>query len=123
MTVEYDLPPLEAPGVPRARQMLERARWASRSFATYDRDSVLRIVEAVTRVAEDKAEQYAEWAVRETGFGVVADKAVKNRLCSRGILDAYRDQPRLSARADCASAGRQRPAQRHTRVLAVPLRR
>ena len=43
------------------------------------------------QAAEDKAEQYAEWAVRETGFGVVEHKVVKNRLCSRGILDAYRD--------------------------------
>ena len=34
MTLEYDLPPLEAAGVPRARQMLERARWAARAFAT-----------------------------------------------------------------------------------------
>ena len=96
MTLEYDLPPLEAAGVPRARQMLERARWAARAFATYDRASVLRIVEAVTRVAEDRAEHYAEWAVRETGYGVVADKVVKNRLCSRGILDTYRDHDYVS---------------------------
>ncbi len=100
MTVEYDLPPLEAPGVPRARQMLERARWASQAFATYDRDSVLRIVEAVTRVAEEGAEKYAEWAVRETGFGVVADKVVKNRLCSRGILETYREHDYVTPRID-----------------------
>jgi acyl-CoA reductase-like NAD-dependent aldehyde dehydrogenase len=100
MTVEYDLPPIEAAGVPRARQMLERARWATRAFATYDRDSVLRIVEAVTRAAEEHAEKYAEWAVRETGFGVVADKVVKNRLCSRGILEAYRDHDYVTPRID-----------------------
>jgi acetaldehyde dehydrogenase/alcohol dehydrogenase len=100
MTLEYDLPPLEAAGVPRARQMLERARWAARAFATYDRDSVLRIANAVTRAAEDKAEHYAEWAVRETGFGVVADKVVKNRLCSRGILDAYRHHDYVTPRVD-----------------------
>jgi acyl-CoA reductase-like NAD-dependent aldehyde dehydrogenase len=100
MTVEYDLPPIEAAGMPRARQMLERARWATRAFATYDRDSVLRIVEAVTRAAEEHAEKYAEWAVRETGFGVVADKVVKNRLCSRGILEAYRDHDYVTPRID-----------------------
>jgi acetaldehyde dehydrogenase/alcohol dehydrogenase len=97
-----DLSRVEAAGVPRARQMLERAKWAARAFATYDRDSVMRIVEAVTRVAEDRAEHYAEWAVRETGFGVVADKAVKNRLCSRGILDAYRDHDYVSPHVDTA---------------------
>jgi acetaldehyde dehydrogenase / alcohol dehydrogenase len=98
--LEYDLPPIEAAGVPRARQMLERARWATRAFATYDRDSVLRIVEAVVRAAEESAEKYAEWAVRETGFGVVDDKVVKNRLCSRGILEAYRDHDYVTPRVD-----------------------
>ncbi len=98
--LEYDLPPLEAAGVPRARQMLERAAWAARSFAKYDRESVLRVVDAVVRVAEERAEQYAEWAVRETGFGIVADKTVKNRLCSRGILEAYRDHDYVSPRID-----------------------
>lgn len=90
----------EAAGVPRARQMLERARWASRAFATYDRASVLRIADAVAGVAEDKAQHYAEWAVRETGFGVVEHKFVKNRLCSRGIMDTYRDHDYVSPRVD-----------------------
>jgi acetaldehyde dehydrogenase/alcohol dehydrogenase len=100
MTIEYDLPPIEPAGVPRARQMLERARWAAQAYATYDRGSVLRIVDAVARVAEEKAEQYAEWAVRETGFGVVADKTLKNRLCSRGILETYRDHDYVTPRID-----------------------
>jgi acetaldehyde dehydrogenase / alcohol dehydrogenase len=97
-----DLPRAEAVGVPRARQMLERARWAARAFARYDRASVMRIAEAVARVAEDRSEHYAQWAVTETGFGAVADKVVKNRLCSRGILDAYRDHDYVSPRIDSA---------------------
>ena len=93
---------VEAAGVPRARQMLERARWASRAFATYDQASVLAIVEAVTRAAEDNAQRYAEWAVRETGFGVVEHKLVKNQLCSRGILDTYREHDYVTPRVDAA---------------------
>ena len=38
--------------------------------------------------------------MRETGFGVVAHKVVKNRLCSRGILDAYRDHDYVTPRID-----------------------
>jgi acetaldehyde dehydrogenase / alcohol dehydrogenase len=91
---------VEPQGVPRARQMLERARWASRAFAEYDRPAVMRVVEAVTKVADERSEHYAEWAVRETGFGVVADKVVKNKLCSRGIFDAYRDSDFVSPRPD-----------------------
>jgi acyl-CoA reductase-like NAD-dependent aldehyde dehydrogenase len=93
---------VEAAGVPRARQMLERARWASRAFATYDHASVQHIAEAVARVAEEKSQDYAEWAVRETGFGVAEHKVVKNRLCSRGILDAYRDHDYVTPRVDAA---------------------
>jgi acetaldehyde dehydrogenase/alcohol dehydrogenase len=91
---------VEAVGVPRARQMLERAQWAARAFATYDRASVLRVVDAVTDAAEANAARYAEWAVRETGFGVVEHKVVKNRLCSRGILDTYRDHDYVTPRID-----------------------
>ncbi|MBA2532241.1 MAG: aldehyde dehydrogenase family protein [Nocardioidaceae bacterium] len=89
---------VEAVGVPRARQMLELAGWASRAYARYDSATVQRIAEAVVRVAESKAEHYADWAVRETGFGVVEHKIVKNKLCSRGILDAYRDSDYVSPR-------------------------
>lgn len=91
---------IEAAGVPRARQMLERARWAAKAFATYDQATVLRIVEAVTAVAEAEAQRYAEWAVRETGFGVVEHKVVKNRLCSRGIFDTYKDHDYVTPRID-----------------------
>jgi acetaldehyde dehydrogenase / alcohol dehydrogenase len=93
---------VEAAGVPRARQMLERARWAAGAFATYDAAAVLRIAEAVAAAAEEKAEFYAEWAVRETGFGVVEHKTLKNRLCSRGILDAYREHDYVTPRVDAA---------------------
>jgi acyl-CoA reductase-like NAD-dependent aldehyde dehydrogenase len=91
---------VEAAGVPRARQMLERARWASRAFASYDAATVQRICAAVARAAAEKAQHYAEWAVRETGFGVVEHKATKNRLCSEGILEAYRDHDYVSPRTD-----------------------
>lgn len=91
---------VEAAGVPRARQMLERARWASRAFAGYDHETVLRICEAVAQAGAQKAQYYAEWAVRETGFGVVDHKVTKNRLCSKGILDTYRDSDYVSPRID-----------------------
>jgi len=91
---------VEAAGVPRARQMLERARWAARAFGTYDQATVARVVEAAARVGEARAEHYAEWAVRETGFGVAEHKAVKNRLCSRGIVDAYRGHDYVTPRVD-----------------------
>jgi acyl-CoA reductase-like NAD-dependent aldehyde dehydrogenase len=84
----------------QAGHMLEQARWAARSFATYDAASVRRIVEAVAAAAHAKAEEYAEWAVRETGMGVVGDKVLKNRACSTGLLDFYAGQDFVSPRWD-----------------------
>jgi acetaldehyde dehydrogenase / alcohol dehydrogenase len=86
----------------QARQALQRAHWAASQFASYDRASVLRIAEEVAAVAHAQARHYAEWAVRETGFGVVADKVIKNEACSAGVLDRYRDEDLVSPRIDPA---------------------
>jgi acetaldehyde dehydrogenase / alcohol dehydrogenase len=87
----------------RARQMLARAHWAAGAFATYDRASVLRIAEAVAAAAHAQARQYAEWAVRETGFGVVEHKVIKNEACSLGIMQRYRDEDYVSPRIDAGA--------------------
>lgn len=81
-----------------AGHMLERARWASRAFATYPAADVDRIVRAVADVAHDHAERYAAWAVEETGFGVVEHKVRKNQACSRGIVETYQGQDFASPR-------------------------
>ena len=83
--------------------MLARAHWAASAFATYDRTSVLRIAEAVAAAAHAESRHYAEWAVQETGFGVVEHKVVKNEACSLGILERYREDDYVSPRIDPAS--------------------
>ena len=92
-----------------AGAMLGRGRWAARAFARYDAATVDRIVESVAAAAEAHAPEYAEWAVRETGFGVVEHKTRKNLACSRGIVEAYRGRDYVSPRVDPA-----------TRTVAVP---
>jgi acyl-CoA reductase-like NAD-dependent aldehyde dehydrogenase len=90
----------EPAGVPRARMMLQRAHWAATAFAEYPADAVAQIVEAVAEAAYQNAERYAEWAVRESGMGVVEHKRIKNEACSRGIAEAYRGDNFTSARID-----------------------
>lgn len=70
--------------------LLERAHWAASAFAEYDHATVARIVDAVAEAGHEAAERFAIAAVSETGMGVVADKVVKNRACSRGIVEYYR---------------------------------
>ncbi|MGN6791606.1 MAG: aldehyde dehydrogenase family protein [Streptosporangiaceae bacterium] len=87
----------------RARQMLGRAHWAAGAFATYDRDTVLAIAEAVARAAHAEAARYADWAVKETGFGVVEHKTIKNQACSLGLFERYAGEDLVSPRIDAAA--------------------
>jgi acyl-CoA reductase-like NAD-dependent aldehyde dehydrogenase len=84
----------------RARQMLARAHWAAGAFAGYDLASVLRIAEAVATAAHAQASKYAEWAVKETGFGVAEHKTIKNEACSLGVFERYRHEDFVSPRID-----------------------
>ena len=87
----------------RADLVLERARWAAGEFHRYDRDRTMAIADAAARAAFDKAGEYADWAVRETGFGVAAHKKIKNELSSIPLVDHYRGEdfvnPRIDAQA------------------------
>ena len=86
----------------QAGHILERARWAARSYAEYDAGSVQRIVDAVAKAAHASARDYAEWAVRETTFGVVEHKVKKNEACSLGLLEIYRNEDFVTPRVDAA---------------------
>lgn len=70
-------------------QMFDTAHRAADAFSTYNKDQVESIVSQVAEAAYQKAEFYAEWSVRETGFGDVGDKHAKNMRCSKGLLDVY----------------------------------
>lgn len=84
----------------RADMVLERAKWASAVFQRYDRATTQSIVDAVATAAHDQAAHYAEWAVRETGFGVVAHKTIKNQLTAHPLSDHYRDHDYVNPRID-----------------------
>ena len=90
-------------GVPRARAMLQRAEWAARAFARYDKQAVDRVVHAAAQAGAAKAREYAEWAVRETGFGVAGHKAIKNTACSTGLVEAYATHDYVTPRFDPAA--------------------
>ncbi len=72
------------------RHLLEKAKWASETFSSYASSEVDSIVEAVAAKAAEKAGFYADWAVKETGYGVVEDKTYKNQCCSSGMAEYYR---------------------------------
>lgn len=74
-----------------AEMKIARAGWASSYFRSFSLDQIRKIAHAVAQAAHDKADFHAEWAVRETGYGVREHKKLKNELSAFPLLDHYRD--------------------------------
>jgi len=87
----------------RAGQMLNTARWASERFSKMDAATVHSVIKAMADAGFAKAKDYAEWAVKETGYGRIEHKILKNEGCSKGIFEKYGDldfvTPRINHQA------------------------
>ncbi len=101
--------PLEAPRLQVPDQALatglmkiDRAEWAAKHFASLDHAAVMSIATAVAKAAHDNAGYFAEWAVRETGYGVAEHKKLKNELVAYPLLDYYRELDLVNPRVDQA---------------------
>lgn len=90
-------------------QLYSVAEQAAGAFSRYDSEQVEKIVHAVVEAAADKAEFYAEWAVRETGYGNVQAKVAKNLATSVGLRDTYDIAEYISPKIDFAK-----------KVIAIP---
>lgn len=97
-----DAPRLVVPDQAQAIAMtkIERAGWAVRAFARFDRAAVMKVSRAVAEVAFSQAQYYAAWAVRETGMGVVEHKKLKNELSSHALVDFYENTDLVNPRVD-----------------------
>lgn len=84
----------------KAELVLETGRWAAAEFGRYDRQRTLEIALAVAKAAHAKAGEYADWVVKETGFGVAAHKKLKNEASSLGLVEHYRDHDFVNPRLD-----------------------
>lgn len=102
MSKPADAPLMKTPdaALEQALMMLDRARWAAGRLARMDRAKVMAMVDAVAAAGHAKARHYAEWAVRETGFGVVEHKVMKNEACSKGLVELYRGEDFVGPRID-----------------------
>ena len=102
MQLHEDAPRLVVPdrAEATARMKIDRAGWAVRSYARFDRAAVMRITRAVAEAAHQAAQEYAEWAVRETGMGVVEHKRLKNELSAHPLVDFYENSDLVNPRVD-----------------------
>ena len=62
----------------QARDLARAAEEAQKTLALMPQQKLNEIVEAVAKAFEQSASELADMAVRETGFGNVADKMIKN---------------------------------------------
>ena len=83
-----------------SRDLLRRARAAAETFRRISPVEAMKIAGTVAKAAAGRARHYAEWAVRETGFGRVEDKIDKNLSGSIRIYEEYRDRPVGGIRQD-----------------------
>jgi acetaldehyde dehydrogenase/alcohol dehydrogenase len=97
---EPQTPRLHDDPASRARMVLQAAEWAALELRGLDRDGVTRIVRAAALAGHAAAGRYADWAVRETGFGVAEHKKTKNEIASLGIAEHYASADFVTPRVD-----------------------
>ena len=86
MSVDKDLV-----SVQQARDLVEAAHRAQVELARFDQGKIDRICEAMARAALRESARLGAMAVEETGFGVAADKEVKNRFASEDVWNYFRN--------------------------------
>ncbi|MBK5109862.1 MAG: bifunctional acetaldehyde-CoA/alcohol dehydrogenase [Thermoleophilia bacterium] len=71
---------------------VDRAQVAAEQFRTFDQETVDKIVWAMVVAGLENAFDLAELAMRETGFGVLEDKVVKNFIATEFLYDYLKDK-------------------------------
>ncbi len=72
--------------VQEARDLIQRARSAQRTFAKFSQEQVDAIVSAMAAAGEADARRLAKLACEETGFGRLESKTEKNLFATRTLL-------------------------------------
>jgi acetaldehyde dehydrogenase (acetylating) len=86
MSVDKDLV-----SVQQARDLVEAAHRAQVELARFDQGKIDRICEAMAKAALREAARLGAMAVKETGFGIPADKEVKNRFASEDVWNYFKN--------------------------------
>jgi acetaldehyde dehydrogenase (acetylating) len=86
MSVDKDLV-----SVQQARDLVEAAHRAQVELARFDQGKIDRICEAMSKAALREAARLGAMAVEETGFGIAADKEVKNRFAAEDVWNYFKN--------------------------------
>lgn len=89
--VKLDINNQDLWSIQEARTLLQAAGQAKEILAGFDQQQTDRIVAAMAQAGYENAKRLAEMAVTETGFGVVADKILKNQFATKNVYEFIRD--------------------------------
>src|SRR5262245_30545077 len=73
-----------------ARALAQRAKSAWLQLAEFSQERIDTTIDAMAAAAESQAESFAQLAVEETGYGVVADKIQKNLFSAQKVYQFIR---------------------------------
>ncbi|MGL4644644.1 MAG: acetaldehyde dehydrogenase (acetylating), partial [Vagococcus fluvialis] len=78
--------------IQEARNLAESGKKAANELADFSNEQIDKILKNMRDAIEKQALSLAKWAVKETGFGKVEDKAYKNHAASTLLYEEIKDQ-------------------------------
>ena len=83
-------PDRDLASIQEARALASRAKVAASEIVEFSQERIDRIVDEMASAAQVEAEPLARLAVKETGYGVVADKLKKNLFAAEQVYEFIR---------------------------------
>jgi acetaldehyde dehydrogenase (acetylating) len=77
--------------IQETRNLIRQAKAAQKILAAMSQNEIDKIVRAIADAAYEQAERLGRLACEETGFGVPADKTVKNQFASKMIYESIKE--------------------------------
>jgi acetaldehyde dehydrogenase (acetylating) len=98
--IDYDLQ-----SVQQVRDLARFGEKATKEIATYSEAQIDKIIRNMVRVAEAHAQELAQMANSETGFGKVEDKIFKNTLASTVLYEYIKDMKTIGILSEDKAKG------------------
>ena len=87
-----EVPALTEERIAYLEALLGQSRTAAAVFSQYSQEEVDRIVKAMVLAGQEQAQYLAQLAIKETRFGVLEDKYIKNMVATEFVYNYVKDK-------------------------------
>ncbi|HEY6330982.1 MAG TPA: aldehyde dehydrogenase family protein, partial [Blastocatellia bacterium] len=94
---------IDRQSVDQAEKLMEGAIAAQKELAHLPQDKIDQIIDAMAKAASADSHRLGELAQQETGFGIAADKATKNRFSAEIVYNFIRPMRTVGVLRDTES--------------------